>query len=520
MTTWAAIRRKESPLPKSMGNDTIPVIEDNEMNHEPKTAIKKSVAIFLQIQAIVINRLVSSAPIMEGSLLYWRIRILSVILIFELVLGFFVLGFSSFFAFKANLWGLIGFNLFAYASTLYIVFATHLKYETRVSIFLFYFYAIGLAVILSAGLLSGGPSWLFVFAVFAGIFLGSKAAVVAIGINAGTLTIIGWLIHSGRFGREFPFFVSSSAMIAGGINYLFLNTMTAVVVSVIINGLISTHRKEKALADDLKQEQAHLIKAKKLAEKASQAKSEFLANMSHELRTPLNHIIGFTELVVDKNFGELNEIQEEYLGDVLTSSRHLLSLINDTLDLSKVEAGKMDLNKTIINLKLLLENSRLMIKKKTMRHGIDISLAVNSIPTSITADERKLKQILYNLLSNAVKFTPDGGEVRVTADLSASSNLKAQGGKLPFQLSASDLERHQQWITISVIDTGIGIKPEDMARIFAPFEQVEHSTSRRFQGTGLGLSLTRSLVELHDGRIWAESKGEGKGSTFKFVIPV
>ena len=160
-----------------------------------------------------------------------------------------------------------------------------------------------------------------------------------------------------------------------------------------------------------------LIEAKEGAENANRAKSEFLANMSHEFRTPLNHIIGFTELVVDKNFGDLNETQEEYLGDVLQSSKHLLLLINDILDLSKVEAGKLELKASGINARTLIDNSLIMFKEKSLKHGIELYSNVDHVPETIMADERKLKQILYNLLSNAMKFTPDGGKVCLSAEL-------------------------------------------------------------------------------------------------------
>ncbi len=250
--------------------------------------------------------------------------------------------------------------------------------------------------------------------------------------------------------------------------------------------------------------------AKELAEKANAAKSEFLANMSHELRTPLNHIIGFTELVIDKRLGDINAKQKEYLGDVLLSSKHLLSVINDILDLSKVEAGKLEFHPTEVDLNRLLQGSLTMIKEKALKHEIKLSKHLNGIPDTITADERKLKQIMYNLLSNAVKFTLKGGKISIAARTCEMDKA---------QFSAPD-KNSNGGIEISVSDTGIGLNLEDLDRIFNPFEQVESSKTRKFQGTGLGLSLTKNLVELHGGRIWAESDGEGKGSTFRFIIPV
>jgi len=295
---------------------------------------------------------------------------------------------------------------------------------------------------------------------------------------------------------------------------------------------LENRTKELHLANDkLQQEvterkraEVELQKSREIALDANRAKSDFLANMSHEIRTPLNHIIGFTELVVDKKVGELNEVQEDYLNDVLHSSKHLLALINDILDLSKVEAGKLELESSDVNLKLLLEKSMTMIKEESMKHQIKLLMDLGEVPETINADERKLRQILYNLLSNAVKFTFKGGSITLAARhlLLVDGLLKRRDGREIVSPLPGDRwpTSHGNFVEISVTDTGIGIKREDLDRIFNPFEQMDSSASRKYQGTGLGLSLTRSLVELHGGRIWVESEGGTKGSTFRFVIPI
>ena len=264
------------------------------------------------------------------------------------------------------------------------------------------------------------------------------------------------------------------------------------------------------LEKTVKMRTAELIKAKKHAVEANKAKSEFLANMSHELRTPLNHIIGFTQLIIDKQVGDLNETQEDYLNDVHNSSQHLLSLINDILDLSKVEAGKLELQSSLINLPELLDSCLILVKEKTMRHSIELQLEVNGLDKTISADERKLKQIMYNLLSNAVKFTPDGGKILV----------KARRYDLEGTAKSPAISNLNHSIFISISDTGVGLKSEDLDLIFNPFQQADNTKNRNYQGTGLGLSLTKKLVELHGGIIWAESEGEGCGATFNFALPI
>ena len=238
------------------------------------------------------------------------------------------------------------------------------------------------------------------------------------------------------------------------------------------------------------------IEAKsKQLEVASQHKSEFLANMSHELRTPLNAIIGFSEVLQERLFGELNEKQAEYTDDILTSGRHLLSLINDILDLSKIEAGRMELEVTTFYLPDAIENALLLIRERASRHGIKLDRAVDDRLGDYTGDERKIKQILVNLLTNAVKFTPEGGRIKVEAGLGDSA------------------------VIVSVADTGIGIAKEDQEAIFEEFRQVGSNYAQKREGTGLGLALTKRFVELHGGNIWVESE-VGKGSTFTFTLPI
>ncbi|MFL5942521.1 MAG: ATP-binding protein [Gaiellaceae bacterium] len=229
-------------------------------------------------------------------------------------------------------------------------------------------------------------------------------------------------------------------------------------------------------------------------ETASRHKSEFLANMSHELRTPLNAILGFSQVLQKKLFGELNSKQEEYVEDIRSSGNHLLSLINDVLDLSKVEAGQVELEVAPFSLREAVERGVVMVRERASKNGVALTSEIEPEVQVITGDERRIRQILFNLLSNAVKFTPAGGRVSVTA-------------------ACVDGE-----IQLAVSDTGPGIAPEDLDRIFEEFQQTDVG-ARQQEGTGLGLALSRRLVELHGGRIWVESE-VGAGSRFVFTLPV
>ena len=230
-------------------------------------------------------------------------------------------------------------------------------------------------------------------------------------------------------------------------------------------------------------------------EMANKHKSEFLANMSHELRTPLNAIIGFSEMLDERMFGELNEKQAEYVKDIHSSGKHLLSLINDILDLAKVEAGRMELNVSEFNLPATIDNALTLVRERASRHGLKLSAQVDPELGELTGDERKVKQVLLNLLSNAVKFTPEGGSVTVR------------------------VRRDGELAEIAVADTGVGIAPADQAVVFEEFKQVGNDVTKKGEGTGLGLALAKSFVELHGGRIWLASE-PGKGSTFFFTLPL
>jgi len=254
-------------------------------------------------------------------------------------------------------------------------------------------------------------------------------------------------------------------------------------------------RQNKRLVDDLQRSNKLLFEANRQLRAATEAKSAFLAHMSHELRTPLNAINGFSDLLLGGVAGEINNQQRQCLEDILSSGKHLLSLINDILDLSKVEAGKMDIRPESLRLADVVDDAVTTVKPMLddSRHELAISIAEDLPP--VYGDRNRLKQILLNLLSNAIKFTPDGGKLYLETS-----------GKGDF-------------CRVSMVDNGIGIRKEDQTCIFEPFTQLDTQPGERKQGTGLGLALTKQLVELLGGKIWVESE-YGKGSQFNFIIPL
>ncbi len=269
---------------------------------------------------------------------------------------------------------------------------------------------------------------------------------------------------------------------------------------------------------DSKAREAALTELRMAAEEATRFKSEFLASMSHELRTPLNAIIGFSEVLKDGMVGELGEKQKEYIGDIFESGLHLLSLINDVLDLSKIEAGKMVLEDEPTEVSMLLGNCLSIVKERAMAHRISLRSDLSDDLGVAWIDPRKCKQIVYNLLSNAVKFTPEGGTVTLSAGIIPRSEAKILAENMTKVCRGFEEIDSESILQISVKDTGIGIPEDEMARLFQPFVQIDSSLSKQFEGTGLGLALVKKLAILHGGSAGLESR-VGEGSTFTVWLP-
>jgi protein-histidine pros-kinase len=253
---------------------------------------------------------------------------------------------------------------------------------------------------------------------------------------------------------------------------------------------------EQRAQEAIRRRSKELAEQNRLIGEANRLKSEFLSNMSHELRTPLNAVIGFSQLIADGKAGPLTPEQSEYINDIMLSGQHLLQLINDVLDLAKVEAGKMELHPEMFSINQAVNEVCTMMKPMAVKRNIEIKLGLVPDAEQVVLDQLKFKQIIYNLMSNAVKFSHDGGQVELIARLESGKQLQLQ-----------------------VKDEGVGIREEDLPRLFREFEQIDSGSARRYQGTGLGLALSKRIVELQNGSITAQSK-IGQGSTFTVTIPL
>lgn len=291
----------------------------------------------------------------------------------------------------------------------------------------------------------------------------------------------------------------------GAVDYIFSPVLPQILRAkvAVFTDLHRLREQSYRYSQELQIKNEEIARQNTILEEGSRMKNEFLANMSHELRTPLNAIIGFSELLKEGVSGELNKKQQEHAGLIYSSGQHLLSLINDILDLSKIEAGKLVLNRSDFDLTHILEHSLTLLREKSNKKHIQLLLQVELVRTSIYADERKIKQILYNLLSNAVKFTNEGGVVKIKAFTTQKVNKEG---------------KEIEVMSISVEDNGIGIAEHDLSKLFQPFAQLDGSLNRHYEGTGLGLAMVKRLVELHDGQVEVTSQ-IGKGSCFSFWIP-
>ncbi len=315
------------------------------------------------------------------------------------------------------------------------------------------------------------------------------------------------LTYVRKDGSRFPAMVSVTA----------LRDQQDEIIGYLLIGTDNTARKaveaeRRKLEVDLRQKNAEL-------EAASKMKSEFLANMSHELRTPLNAIIGFSEVLTDGLIGDMTEKQRGFIGDIFSSGKHLLSLINDILDLSKVEAGKMLLDVESVHMPSLFSNSLSIVREKAASRRITLTMDADGALGSVRADGRKIKQIVYNLLSNAVKFTEERGKVTLRAAIVPRTAVGALTGTQPGRTFALGESEFEEFLEISVTDSGMGIPVESMESLFKPFTQIDSGLSRKFEGTGLGLAMVKLLADLHGGTVAVEST-VGKGSRFTVWVPV
>jgi PAS domain S-box-containing protein len=289
----------------------------------------------------------------------------------------------------------------------------------------------------------------------------------------------------------------------------------------VFDNITDRKRMEEALQKHTEDLEETVRERTQQYEQASKSKSDFLANMSHELRTPLNSILGFSQILQNELYGALNAKQKGYINDIFGSGQHLLALINDILDLAKVESGRMELSVCPVSVRDIIIGSAAMFREKANKHGIRMDIEIGpDADLQMEADERKLKQIMFNLLSNAVKFTPDGGSVRVAVRRVQNPKRSLQGSEdIDPELRTHNPEPDADFIEITVADTGIGIRPEDLGKLFQEFTQLQSPYTKGHEGTGLGLALTRKLVELHGGMIGVTSE-YAKGSEFVFTMPI
>jgi signal transduction histidine kinase/CheY-like chemotaxis protein len=446
--------------------------------------------------------------LINNQLQFWRETILGLILLVFAISTFFVYFPSTIISIIESLWPVVVFNTIALAWIAITIFYKPSAFKFRSISILTFIFITGAFILICLGHRGAGYLWLFCFPVMIGVLLGFRSSIIALSINCIFLTIAVFL----KFKGVIPLFddkTTPSAWLIVSINFIFLNILISLSLAWLMKGLKTILSKNKTLIIQLQEEQNHLEKkviektkdleeARDKAEMASSAKSNFFAVMSHEIRTPLNAIIGMTDLVLDS---KLIKEQRDYLLTVKDSSYHLLHIINDVLDFSKIESKSLTVKYKEFDLDNLLNTTLKLFSAPAKVKFLDLKLKNDFKYGIIKSDSILIKQILINLIGNAIKFTEKGSVV-----LNVSHEGLIKKGYI-FTLA------------IAVTDTGIGIKKEDMGKIFKSFEQIDNSITRKFDGTGLGLTISRELCVLLDGEINVESE-EGEGSSFIITIPV
>jgi len=499
---------------------------------------------FQRFRTLSMNRMVPPSVMERDSLTFWRVNVLFAILFTALVLCTLTIGAAIFLAIKEKVWGLVIFDILGYVICISLLLSRRLSYGIRAAVTLLMFYIVGLAVIASVGPLSGGPVWLFTFAVLVGVLLGSKAAMVAIAVNGITLTIIAWLLSTGQFGHTFPFFNTSQVMVSAGVNFIVLNVIAAMSVSVLVKGLVSSHQKEKVLLSSIEQERVHLMEAKKgleleveerkQAEKAfreseaqlrrtqrMEAISTLAGGIAHDFNNILSAIMGYGQLAQMK----LDPVSEVYadLKEVLQSGDRAKLLIQQILAIGRDQEQE----RQPIQLKYVLKEA-LKLLRSTLPSTIEIREAYEPDVGVIDADPTQMHQVIMNLCTNAGHAMQEEGGILTVSLRNAECGLRNVDLKLeesrlkiPYLKTGSSTSHEAapsglepgHYLELTVSDTGFGMTREVMGKVFDPY----FTTKEKGEGTGIGLSVVHGIVAQHGGAITVESE-PGKGSAFHVYL--
>lgn len=434
----------------------------------------------------------------SNSILYWREKIFYNILLGGAILGLLALIPSVIYCFEDKLYVQIVVDIAVYIIVIIFLFNSKIPYKIKTSVFLLLVYLLGLSIILTKGPYASGFVYLVSFSIVASVWRGTKVAIITIVLNMLTLIVIGFLCYNNIIIIKDFVSYNLTKWFSLGSNLFLANTISAVSVGLLLDGLERTINQTLRLKNQLNEEKIKLEAAKKKAEEADKLKTAFLGNMSHELKTPLNAIIGFSNFILDEKIVDSNEIFK-YQKIIAEGGEMLLGLINDILDITVIESGQLKIEKREVYLKeIVAEISNTFDKRlidklhKNIKFNIVDNLKMDEF--CFTTDPLRVKQVMNNLIKNALKFTNEG--------------------EISFSYQLSD---DKKYLSFSVQDTGIGIPLEKQSEIFNRFSKLNDTSNNEIKGTGLGLAISKEIVELLGGKIWVESV-YGKGSTFYFTV--